>query len=113
MEIISDGLILPALFLGALGFFVPRLLGRLLPEGVGPLLLNGFLSTLMLIVCASLGFFALYIWQGAPASELVSEGIGAAVRQFGRLGLISGLIWVPVMILSLSGLPKHWTEKTW
>jgi hypothetical protein len=36
-----------------------------------------------------------------------------AVAHFGRLGLLSGLFWLPVMILSVASLPRKWVKETW
>ncbi|MEO1637652.1 MAG: hypothetical protein AAFU41_00220 [Pseudomonadota bacterium] len=109
----ASELILPALILGALGFVVPRLFALALPEGVPPLMLNALLSTLTLFVLAALTFLALYLWQGAPWAELSVQGWAANLGFFGRLGLIAAIIWAPVMVLSLAGLPKKWKEAVW
>ncbi len=113
----SSGLLLPALALGLLGWLVPRLLARLLarvwPEGVGPVLLLGFVATLLLLVLAT-GFFALlYAWQGAPLGEFFRPGAVAGLGYFARLGLLSALVWAPILVLSVAGLPRHWKEKVW
>ena len=110
---LSEGLVLPALALGMLGFIIPKLLARVLPEGVTPLLINGFVSTLLTFVLASAFFYLLYVWRGAPADMIAETDTGAAMVFFGRLGLISGLIWAPVMLLSLAGLPGKWVDETW
>lgn len=113
MNLISDSLLLPALGLGFLGFLVPRLLARVLPEGVKPLMLNALLSTFILFVLAGLGFFLLYVGQGADAGALLEPGFFANAVFFGRLGLASALIWAPIMILSVAGLPRKWVKETW
>jgi hypothetical protein len=109
----SDGLLIPAAVLALLGWLVPRLLSLIWPEGVRPLMLLALTSTFILIL-SSMAFFALlYVWQGVPFSMLVEGGIGPSVVHFGRLGLISALLWGPIMILSVAGLPKHWVKETW
>ncbi len=109
----SSGLLLPALALAVLGWLVPRVLARVWPEGVGPLLLLAFVSTLVLLALAAGFFLLLYAWQGAPVAELFAPGLGAGVAHFARLGLLSALVWAPVMILSVAGLPGRWRTKTW
>lgn len=109
----SSGLLLPALALGALGWLVPRLLARVWPEGVGPLLLLALVATLVLLALAAGFFVLLYAWQGAPVAALFEPGLAAGLGHFLRLGLLSALVWAPLMILSVAGLPKHWTEETW
>ena len=112
-DLLSEGLIVPALMLGVVGFLIPRLFARVLPEGVTPLLINGFLSTMLTFILASVFFYLLYRWQGAPLDKLGLPDLGAAVVFFGRLGLASALIWAPILLLSLSGLPRKWVHETW
>ncbi len=109
----SVSLFLPALFLGFFAFAVPRLLGRVLPEGVKPLLLNAFLSTVLLFVISGLFFFCLYLWQGLNLAEIMQPGLAANVVFFGQLGLLAAIIWAPIMLLSVAGLPRKWVKETW
>lgn len=113
MNLFSDGLVFPAALLALLGWLVPRLLSRLLPEGVKPLMVLAFISTLIMFVLGMVFFLTLYIWQGASIDTLFEAGILVSLVHFGRLGLISTLIWGPIMILSVAGLPKHWIKETW
>lgn len=113
MNMFSDGLVFPAAFLALLGWLVPRLLSRVFAEGVTPLLILTFVSTLIMLVLGMGFFLALYIWQGAPIDTLFEAGVVAGLLHFGRLGLISALLWAPIMILSVAGLPKHWIKETW
>jgi hydrogenase-4 membrane subunit HyfE len=110
---IADGLFLPALILAILGFAVPRLLARVLPEGVPALMANAVLSTMVMCILSAVFFFCLYVWQGVPVRELLDQGIGHNVVSFGGLGLIAGIIWAPIMLLSVAGLPRKWVHKTW
>lgn len=112
-NIVTDALLWPAIFIGITAFFVPRLLGKVLPEGVKPLLLNAFVSTLVLFVVTAALFFLLYLWQGAEMAELLAGGLAANVVFFGKLGLAAAIIWAPIMILSLAGLPRKWVHETW
>ncbi len=112
-EMLNSSLILPAFGLGLLGYLVPRVLALLLPEGVKALMLNGLLSTLLTYLAASALFVLLYQSQGAELTVLTTTGWLEFVVFFGRLGLISALIWAPIMILSLAGLPKRWIHETW
>jgi hypothetical protein len=109
----SSGLLFPALALGVLGWLVPRLLARVWPEGVGPLLLLAFIATFLLLALAAGFFLLLYALQGAPVAALFEPGLGAGLGHFLRLGLLSALVWAPVMVLSVAGLPRHWKVKTW
>lgn len=113
MPLLSDGLFLPALLIAASGWLVPRILATFFPEGVAPLFLNAFLSTLLLFAISSAFFLCLYLWQGAPMAEILAEGIVSNIVFFGRLGLIAAMIWAPIMVLSVAGLPRKWTKETW
>ena len=113
MSLFSDSLIWPAITLGLLGYLMPRLLARLLPEGVKPLILNVFLSTLILFALSAIGFVVLYVWQGAELDNLLSAGTSDNIWFFGKLGAASAIIWAPVMILSAAGLPRKWVHATW
>ncbi len=112
-DLLSDGLFLPALVLALTAFAVPRLLAMLLPEGVVPLFLNAFLSTVLLFVLSGVFFFCLYLWQGLNVSDLLAPGFMTNMVFFGRLGLSAAIIWAPIMILSVAGLPRKWVKETW
>jgi hypothetical protein len=112
-QLISDTLFLPAFILAGLAFVMPRLLARMLPEGVKSLLLNAFLSTLLLFVISTGFFFCLYLWQGLSVAQILEPGVAANLVFFGRLGLIAALIWGPIMLLSVAGLPRRWVKETW
>ena len=109
----TDGLVIPAAVLALLGWLVPRMLSLVFPEGVKPLFILAFAATLIMFVLGMGFFLALYLWQGAPLGVLFEAGITAGLLHFGRLGLISALLWAPIMILSVAGLPKHWIKETW
>lgn len=112
-EAFSSGLILPAAVLAFLGWAVPRLNALWLPEGVRPLLFNGFLSTLIMALLGAGYFLVLYLWQGIPLAMLFEGGAGATLGYFLRLSLISALLWAPIMLFSLSRLPRNWVKEVW
>ena len=112
-EAFSDSLFLPAMVLALKAWLVPKLLGMVLPEGVRPLLLNGFLSTLLLFALSAGGFLALYVWQGIPLERLLVPGWASNLVFFGRLALSSSIIWAPILLLSLSSLPRSWKKVVW
>lgn len=110
---IADGLILPSLVLALVGWLVPRGLSLVFPEGVKPLLVLSFVSAVIMFLVGSAFFVVLYLIRGAPMEAVLSGGMAEVIVHFGRLGLISALLWGPIMILSVAGLPKHWVEETW
>lgn len=112
-SVFSDSLLLPAIVVAVLGWLTPKFWARLLPEGVRPLVLNALLSVLTLFFLTASFFAALYAWQGAPLDQFADAGLASNLGFFGRLGLMSAIIWAPIMILSLAGLPRRWTKAVW
>ena len=112
-DLFTQGLFFPALALGFLAWLVPKLVSMILPEGVKPLMLNALLSTLILGSLSGIYFLVLYLSQGASLSDFAAFGFASNVSFFGRLALTSGIIWVPIMILSVANLPRHWVKETW
>ena len=110
---LADGLILPALVLALVGWLVPRGLSLVFPEGVRPLMLLTLCATIIMFVLGSAFFLGLYLVQGVPLAAIFEPGFASGVVHFGRLGLISALLWGPIMILSVAGLPRHWVKETW
>lgn len=109
----ADGLIFPALLLALLGWLVPRLLSRVWPEGVRPLLWLALASAAVMLLLSAAVMIGLYLVGGVPLAALFDLGAGAFIVHFGRLALISALFWGPLMILSVAGLPKYWVKETW
>lgn len=108
-----DDLIIPSLALALVGWLVPRGLSLVWPEGVWPLMALGFVATLVMLVFAGGFFFVLYLAQGVPLARLAEGGWRPAVVHFGRLAAVSALIWGPILVLSVAGLPKYWVKETW
>lgn len=107
------GLVLPTLVLAGLGWAVPRVLALVFPEGVGPLMGLAFVATLVMLLLAAAVFAGLYAIQGAPLGELFRFGLWPGVWHFLRLGLLSALVWAPILVLSVAGLPRRWRTATW
>ena len=49
----------------------------------------------------------------AALGMILDAGTRGGWTHFLRLGLVSALVWAPIMILSVAGLPRHWKEETW
>ena len=107
------GLVLPTLALALLGWAVPRALALVWPEGVGPLMWLGLVATLLMLVLAAAVFAGLYAVQGAPLGELFRLGLWPGLWHFLRLGLLSALVWAPILTLAVAGLPRRWRTRTW
>ena len=110
---LESGLVLPALLLALVGWLVPRMLSLVFPEGVRPLLLLALVATILMVRIGSGFFVLLYVIQGIPMAVLFEPGLASGIVHFGKLGLISALIWGPILILSVAGLPKTWVKETW
>jgi len=109
----SSGLFVPALVLAALGWFVPRILALFWPEGVKWLLVLALVSSVIMALCGAAFFAFLYIVQGTGLHDLIETGGGALIVHLLRISLISALLWGPLMILSIAGLPKNWVNEVW
>ena len=109
----TGGLILPAMVLAFLAWLVPKLYSMVLPEGVRPLLLNALLSSVTLAALVGAFFLGTYIASGIPLDRILDLGLVGNVVFFGRLGASSALIWAPIMLLSLAGLPRTWVRAIW
>jgi hypothetical protein len=110
MGALADGLALPAPALAFLGWPVPRPLAPVFPEGV---LLLALASAALMLLLGMAVLAALHRWQGVPWSALLEAGRGGLVRHVLWLGSISALIWAPVLLLWVAGLPRRRTGATW
>ncbi|MCA1776487.1 MAG: hypothetical protein LC676_13005 [Loktanella sp.] len=113
MEILSGGLLIPAVILAFLGWLVPKLLSMVFPEGVKALFVLAFVASLIMFAISVVFFIALYMWQGVPLSRLLADGWAMNLQYFGRLALIAAMIWAPFLILSVAGLPRTWKKAVW
>lgn len=107
------GLILPASFLALAGWYVPKWLRWRMPEGVRPLIMLAVVAALITLIIGALVFLGLYIVQGADLEVLLSEGIWPAIGYFLRLSVSSAILWGPLLVLSVAGLPRTWVKETW
>ena len=106
-------LLIPSMVLALIGWLVPRGLSLVFPEGVRPLLWLAVCAVALMFVLAMVFFMGLYQARGAPLGEFFSEGLWAGLWFFGRLAGASVLIWGPILVLSVAGLPKMWVEEEW
>ena len=113
VEAFSSGLILPAIVLAIMGWFVPRLLALFWPEGVKWLMLLALVSAVVMALCGAAFFGLLYAMRGVGVGDLIETGGGALVADFLRVSLMSALLWGPLMVLSIAGVPKKWVKEVW
>lgn len=107
------GLIFPTLFLALVGWLVPKLLSMVMPEGVKPLLLLSVFSVVILGVITSALFVGLYVLQGASLAIFTETSFLDTALFLMRLSVSAGIIWGPIMVLSIAGLPRTWTSVEW
>ncbi len=106
-------LVIPLMVLALFGWLVPRGLFLVFPEGVRPLIWLAVSSFALMFAISVLFWMGLYQARGAPLGEFFSEGLWAGLWFFGRLAAASVLIWGPILILSVAGLPKMWVKEEW
>lgn len=110
---VFQGIVLPVVLLALCGAVLPRALSRVFPEGVRPLLWLSAVSTLFMVAFGTGLFMVLYRLQGVQVATFFEAGAWRGGWHFLRLGLLSGLAWGPVMVLSIASLPRRWREETW
>lgn len=109
----TTGLLIPALALMAAAFGLPHLLLRAMPESGRGLVLNGAVCAVVMVGLAA-GYFLWAYAQAAPAVlKVFGERPGASLGYFLRLGAQSAVIWGPVLVLTVSYLPRRWREAVW
>lgn len=109
----STALVLPALCLAVLGFVVPRVLALWWPEGVKWLMGLALVSTLVMALAGAVVFAVVYASQGVRLDDLYATGGASVPVHFMKLSMMSALLWAPLMVLSLAGVPKRWVREVW
>jgi len=107
------GLVLPAMCLAALGWAVPRVLAIWWPEGVKWLFGLAFVSAIIMALCGAAFFAIIYAVNGIRLDDLYSTGGLSVPIHFAKLSVMSALLWGPLMVLSLAGVPKNWVKEVW
>lgn len=107
-------LILPVGLMAVIGWVVPRLLARVFPEGAWPLIWLGGTAFVLCLALSGMVFAVLYMIGGAPVGEMLAEvGLWPTLWHFAKRGMLSAIVWLPIMILSTAQLPAKWTSETW
>lgn len=101
------GLIGPVLLLVLAAAALPRWLARRLGRRPGARALNAALSALALAALAAAAFLALYLARDPGLWTLMRSAPAAALGHFAGLGARAGLIWAPVLAVSLLSLPRR------
>ena len=109
----TEGLLVPSILLGLLGWLVPKFWSMLLPEGLPALAANTIFSGMTLAALTGIYFMGMYWAAGVTLARLMDQGLLGNIAYFGRLGLSAAIIWAPMMGISLLGLPRTWVRVTW
>lgn len=107
------GLLLPAMCLAALGWSVPRVIAIWWPEGAKWLMGLALVSTLVMCVFGAAFFAVVYAVNGISIADLWATGGVSVVLHFGKLGVMSALLWAPLMVMSLVYVPRNWVREVW
>ncbi|MCF6445467.1 hypothetical protein [Nereida sp. MMG025] len=88
---------MPVVGLMAAAWLVPRALALFFPEGARWLILLAGVAAALLWLASGL-----YLTGGVVVPTLIVSK-----------GALAALIWAPVMVLSVAGLPAKWKEAVW
>ena len=107
------GVLFPALGLMLCAVVIPIGLERWVPESVAGMVLNGVVTAMLMTGLATGYFLWAYARQDTRLLDAIGFAPGETLGYFIRLGLSSGLIWGPVMMVVLSTSPRRWKENVW
>lgn len=103
----------PVILLMTLAVVVTRGVERFVPESIPGLALSVVLTATLMWWISALGFFILYLWQSTAVLDLLSINPSSGLRYFLMLGLKSGLIWGPLVLITVSTAPRRWKVARW
>ena len=104
---------LPVVMLMGLAAALPHLMLRLVPETFAGVLLNAGICAVLLTLISAGYFFASYMARNTALIDLAGIAPAATLVHFLGLGLGAGLVWGPVLVLSVSYTPARWKENVW
>ncbi|MEM8980112.1 MAG: hypothetical protein AAGD04_11555 [Pseudomonadota bacterium] len=105
--------LVPVVLLMGVAWLLPKLLHRLIGEGVARLFVIGALGAVLLWMGSGA-----FIWVSDLALEdlaraLSGADLGAVLGYIAVQGARAAIIWAPVFVLSVAALPKRWKEAVW
>ncbi|MEL7211801.1 MAG: hypothetical protein AAGK92_04005 [Pseudomonadota bacterium] len=107
------GVALPLIGFSILALLLPRLVLPAMPETFGGLIANGVIVYGVILAVAAGYFYWSYTQQDTRVAELLGLEPAQSLVHFLRLGVMSSVVWAPVMVLRIAGLHRHWKENTW
>ena len=106
-----SAMILPVAVLAVLAAFLPLWLARRLPESMVGLGVNLLISSGVLLFICVLYFAKFYVGQDIQALAVVGEHAGAVALHLTRLGMMTALIWGPIVLAVLAMQPQRWRPE--
>ena len=94
-------IILPAVAMWAMAWVLPSLLSRFLTESNAGLIVNGILSSTIMM---AIGIAYLYLVISSPEVD----GSVRPIVAFASRSLSFALLWAPILILNLVTRPQYW-----
>ena len=106
-----SSMILPAVLIAALAVILPMWLAKKLPENMAGLGLNLLASAGVLMFVSVLYFTWVYMGQGVQVMGVMYEHFGGMVRHLTRLGMLSAILWGPILLAVLAMQPSKWRPE--
>ena len=104
-------MILPVAGIAVVAALLPLMLATRLPQSWGGLGVNLVISGGVLMA-VSAGYFAgFYLLEDARMLAMIGEVSGAAGWHFLRLGVLSAMVWGPIVLLVLAMQPQKWRPE--
>lgn len=107
------GVALPLIAFSVIAVLLPLLFLPFLPETLAGLVINGVMVYAITMGCAALYFFWSYTQQDTRVADLLGMEPAQSVVHFLRLGVMSSVVWAPLMVLRIATLHGRWKENTW
>jgi len=113
IDVLSDwpSMIVPAVLISALAVFLPLWLAKKLPENMLGLGANLLVSAGVLMFVSVLYFTWFYMGQGVQVMGVIYEHFGEMVRHLTRLGMLSAILWGPILLAVLAMQPSKWRPE--
>ncbi|WP_428542154.1 hypothetical protein [Profundibacter sp.] len=106
-----SSMILPAVLIAALAVFLPLWLAKKLPENMAGLGANLLASSGVLLFVSVLYFTWFYLDQDVRMMGMMYEHFGEMLRHLTRLGMLSAILWGPILLAVLAMQPSKWRPE--
>ena len=106
-----SSMILPAVLVAALAVFLPLWLAQKLSENMLGLGANLLVSSGALLSLSVLYFAYFYVGQGVQMTGALSDHSGEMLRHLMWLGMLSSILWGPILLTVLAMQPSKWRPE--